>query len=789
MATQVRHYLAAHPDLFSTEASAYLDGEIVVAVSTSSPSQMQAEEATEATAGDPGDMPDRGETDSEAGSAPEWGPEAKSEQPSDREDEYDAEEPFTKPPLTTETEIEIETEARQEPAQEPKQEPAQELQQEKQSAESAAEPAATAPHVKPETQPEPEAGPPDAKMVEFTVDWGMSSPSKEAEEAPMDMDEETADKTGFVGSATSEEKQTTPPETTTQLLEEKPPESLTQPQADLVGSATSVTSAEERQREPPEVRPRQEGSLAVRAFRAGFWDLLKVSGHEAKLIDSEGAAIAEIVRQRFCCAAVETIDEYTKPSSRSTLQKYICFCTAVLRRDASFKQALPLQIAIAWMNFPIVKIFVVTFLEDQNLTDWLAEKFGWAQQAGILYVCSAGEAGLRAAELPALSVLTSSSEGTAAPVSFLRPTGAAAAAMASGSAGSTDLVARAVRAVVPVPVALSWHASKGKNTSHLFCLHVMESAGVRPEDCLLVNLDADNLFSPTYVEQLLQQWTNDASVAKRQSPATGSCPVRVLTGKTLNPACTGRIAITPVEFARLGGYDQEADVLGTGYQDVDLIRRSGQAYRLFQKEHMHRTRDLQLSLSLCVSAGTAFKNEPGIDAKTDRGLAKIRNIDPAQAKGRTWGQMNQANVSTMVEKLGAGRIGRNGVPDKPSFNEEPAELIQRFRALPLGFWFYTGDMCYTKDRWMGKAAAEATTSTPVTPTAGSAAVAPTPPRVAALTPPRVPAQPPQTEPKPKRRGSPAGPRVTFDEATLTCSLYLSAKHFLYCIECIYYTAQ
>jgi hypothetical protein len=63
----------------------------------------------------------------------------------------------------------------------------------------------------------------------------------------------------------------------------------------------------------------------------------------------------------------------------------------MFRREASWKAAFPLQLAVALMFVPRVKICLVTFAEDAEAWAYCSKHAQWAFDLGILYLGSAGE--------------------------------------------------------------------------------------------------------------------------------------------------------------------------------------------------------------------------------------------------------------------------------------------------------------------------------------------------------------------------------------------------------------
>jgi hypothetical protein len=92
-------------------------------------------------------------------------------------------------------------------------------------------------------------------------------------------------------------------------------------------------------------------------------------------------------------------------------------------------------------------------------------------------------------------------------------------------------------------------AAHAKNVAHIL--------GVRAGGEVLVNLDADNILVPEYMETLRSNnWVK----------------LRCLAAKKWSAAATGRIAVRTDTFLELGGYNELLTV-GYGYEDTDFGER------------------------------------------------------------------------------------------------------------------------------------------------------------------------------------------------------------------------
>ncbi len=314
-------------------------------------------------------------------------------------------------------------------------------------------------------------------------------------------------------------------------------------------------------------------------------------------------------------------------------------CTTMFRREDSWKNAFPLQLAVALMFAPRVKIFLLTFAEDDAAWAHVLKHAQWAIDLGLLYLASSGNK--------------------------------------SGE-------------VVPSSAQQRyWHASQCKNAAHIFAALEVQKQGIAPENVLLVNLDADNFFSPEYVEQLLAGFQAETQRVVMAGLSPKLVPLRPILGRSSTGGLTGRIALSLPDFARLGGYDEEPKTYGTGYQDVDLLLRAKAMIAMYtdESQKLLLRKDAQVYRLPC-EAGAAFKNENNISVAEDRGSSKIKNLDPAVVKAlKTWGRINQANVTQLRLKLERGLIGRNGAKSRPDLRLSASWHVGNLIALNLGAAF------------------------------------------------------------------------------------------------------
>jgi hypothetical protein len=197
------------------------------------------------------------------------------------------------------------------------------------------------------------------------------------------------------------------------------------------------------------------------------------------------------------------------------------------------------------------------------------------------------------------------------------------------------------------PRLQDWHASWHKNTSHVFGEAVSADYDFTqhgPEgSAFLVNLDADNVLAPPYIELLL------ANVLKP--------PLKLLSfvsaGHPHPPATCGRVGCFAKVFRSIGGYDT-TEAAPSGYQDVDLRNRLRRGQRASQGQAC------VLEVAGWQALGGAFSNDTTnpIDDRNDAKIASTSNED--RARWPTWNRMNEHNMAMMKARLASGEIVRNG---------------------------------------------------------------------------------------------------------------------------------
>jgi len=156
-----------------------------------------------------------------------------------------------------------------------------------------------------------------------------------------------------------------------------------------------------------------------------------------------------------------------------------------------------------------------------------------------------------------------------------------------------------------------WHASVAKNTAHLCAT----------EEDVLVNLDADNLVGPHFLQDVVQQFASGYRGAVQYEADEGTC---------------GRIACRRNDFLSLRGYDEDCYPMGA--QDVDLVQR----FRKLPGAGHRRVHG--------AACGTAIPNSKE---------QAIRCCDPAIYGGVKWTRMDEVNRQRFNERRRLGQLVRN----------------------------------------------------------------------------------------------------------------------------------
>jgi len=227
-----------------------------------------------------------------------------------------------------------------------------------------------------------------------------------------------------------------------------------------------------------------------------------------------------------------------------------------------------------------------------------------------------------------------------------------------------------------------WHASVAKNTAHGFAMasELERSALVRDtpvaaagsaagaggswaaepprhhpdemvlRDLVLISCDCDNVFSSDFVIEALTVAMSSRRFST--SPVVADPPMSPACYSRGNQSClTGRVLYWASDFLRIGGYDQEEGVVGSGYQDVDITYR------------MHKatgSRSQGRGTALTKWLGLGVPNKVGATLREERGPVKVENCSPGDlAQMKTWGNFNTHNMTLMKKKTAAGILVRN----------------------------------------------------------------------------------------------------------------------------------
>ncbi len=243
--------------------------------------------------------------------------------------------------------------------------------------------------------------------------------------------------------------------------------------------------------------------------------------------------------------------------------------------------------------------------------------------------------------------------------------------MASGGDFSDQLVAGGHApepGVATRPRLAHWHASIGKNSSHLFGLRGAIARGWPLQDIVVVNLDCDQVFAPSFLVAVLNSFQRVDTLSDH---FVAACVPGVSASGGGGPL-TGRIAVHGPSFLRIGLYDQEEGIVGSGGQDVDLIRRLRKV-----------AQSSRIPGNVWEGVGTALPNHISGNLKRSN-EAKVANMSEADfqlAGGRTWADVNDHNWALFKEKLSAGRYARNRLQ-----GTTPEELLQSASLSCGAYW-------------------------------------------------------------------------------------------------------
>ena len=304
-------------------------------------------------------------------------------------------------------------------------------------------------------------------------------------------------------------------------------------------------------------------------------------------------------------------------------------------RSEQVKVALPINLLFMLEAVKHVAYYIVTFGDDTELIQWIMDICAYHVKQGYLVVASGGRVGL---QLDNLTI----DEGMPDPIfPALRHT-----ATMSG-----------------LPVMVWWHASTAKNTSHMLAIRDQGSGGAPRasggggaprasggggapcasggggapcgssdnglDDLMLLNVDCDNVTTRSFIHHLSNTIDRHGKAAE----------VRMVWRRHGNPGTCGRIAAIARDWLAVGGYDEEAGIVGSGYQDVDLVRRFEKQFGAIA--HME-SQDV---------FGVGIPNSQ--DWSVDRNGPKIRNCAEQElaAHASSWLMFNVHNVHVMKEKL------------------------------------------------------------------------------------------------------------------------------------------
>ena len=166
----------------------------------------------------------------------------------------------------------------------------------------------------------------------------------------------------------------------------------------------------------------------------------------------------------------------------------------------------------------------------------------------------------------------------------------------------------------------------------------------------LINCDCDNVFDDTFVIEALKTMMAcrqfDLSDVKADPPM---CPAGYASG--CQASMTGRVVYWASDFLRIGGCDEEGDVVGAVYQEFEICWRLKRATG---------SRQPGRGLALAKSLGLGVSNKVGATIKEDRGPVKIQNCHPDELKKMNgFVQFNDHNAKVMGDKMVRNRLVRN----------------------------------------------------------------------------------------------------------------------------------
>ncbi len=228
-----------------------------------------------------------------------------------------------------------------------------------------------------------------------------------------------------------------------------------------------------------------------------------------------------------------------------------------------------------------------------------------------------------------------------------------------------------------------WHASKAKNASHMLAIeHTRLAFGTAALDALaLVNMDCDNVCGGCFSHALLQALSREAG-ARPGGVAPVTVPVMPpATPASAHAALTGRVAAWATDFLRMGGYDQESGVLGTGAQDIDLLMRLAAATLPEDTEAPPPKKYKHLVRPILEDAGLAFPNTAAeklvdVDHRDDRNWdrlsARATRTQHAAPQHATRRDAARGRDSTRRGRHDAARRGRPAAWPRPHLRRRSA---------------------------------------------------------------------------------------------------------------------
>jgi hypothetical protein len=181
----------------------------------------------------------------------------------------------------------------------------------------------------------------------------------------------------------------------------------------------------------------------------------------------------------------------------------VLFCVSSYHREDQLKKTLALNLACLAPYRKHVQVALATFGPDGDLQHWARTSLRWAVEQKLLRLASSGTA-------------------------------------------TEQLAEDGCWREKPGKQFSSWHAAVAKNTSHLAAL---KGSSYNLAKTLLVNLDNDNLLGISYLGA-----TAEAALACVESWHGRACPAITCGTGSL----TGRLAYWALDFAAVGGYDEEA---------------------------------------------------------------------------------------------------------------------------------------------------------------------------------------------------------------------------------------